>query len=335
MEGNIKPLLTAGTVIPAHPLALTPELAIDEPYQRKLTRYYLEAGAGGVAVGVHTTQFEIREHQLLEPALRMAAEEIEHSDTGRPIIKVAGISGPVEQALREADLALKYGYHLGLVSNGGLDQLSELELLKRSEKIGERIPVFGFYLQPAVGGRLLSYDFWKDFAEIPNVHAIKVAPFDRYLTLDVVRAVCHSSRRDDIALYTGNDDHIILDLLTSYRFDVDGEIVEKDFAGGLLGHWAFWTERAVSYFEQTKKIKREEGPIPVEMLQLSNEVTDLNAAIFDPNHQFRGCLSGIHEMLRRQGLMRYNVCLSPEEKLSPGQLEEIERVWKAYRKRKY
>jgi hypothetical protein len=332
VKTTIKQLLAAGTVIPAHPLALTPSFSVDEPHQRRLTRYYLEAGAGGVAVGVHTTQFEIRDagHDLLEPALRMAAEEIDGAAAGRPIIKVAGICGPVEQALQEAELALKYGYHLGLVSNGGLPSLCELDLLKRTEKIGEVIPVFGFYLQPAVGGRFLSFDFWKDFAEIPNVHAIKVAPFNRYQTLDVVRAVCHASRHEDIALYTGNDDHIILDLLTTYRFNVKGKVVEKDFVGGLLGHWAFWTKHAVAYFERIKKMKKENAPVPEELLHLNNDITDINAAVFDPAHHFKGCLSGIHEMLRRQGLMRYNVCLNPDEKLSPGQMEEIERIHEAY-----
>lgn len=332
MEASVKQLLAAGTVIPAHPLALTPSFAIDEPYQRGLTRYYIDAGAGGVAVGVHTTQFEIRDpkHNLLEPVLRMTAEEIAAADPDRPLIKVAGICGPTGQALQEAELALKYGYHLGLLSNGGLSDLSETELLRRAEKISGLIPVFGFYLQPAVGGRELSFAFWKDFADIPNVHAIKVAPFNRYQTLDVVRGVCHSSRRDDIALYTGNDDNIILDLLTTYRFFIDGEMVEKDFVGGLLGHWAFRTEQAVEYFNLIRNIKRHHAAIPGELLQLNNEVTDLNAAVFDPANRFHGCLSGIHEMLRRQGLMRYNVCLNEKEGLSPGQMEEIERVCKIY-----
>ncbi|MGZ8559208.1 MAG: dihydrodipicolinate synthase family protein, partial [Chitinophagaceae bacterium] len=246
LHPSIQKALQEGVVIPAHPLALTNDRQLDEKRQRLLTRYYIASGAGGVAVGVHTTQFEIRrpEINLLEPVLKIAADEIEQAALKYPFIKVAGICGPTDISQQEAELAMKYGYHLGLISMGGLAGYSEAGLIKRVEAISQIIPVFGFYLQPAVGGRILSYEFWKDFAEISNVQAIKVAAFNRYQTLDVVRAVCNSSRRNEIALYTGNDDNIVADLLTPYQFVIDGEKVEKRFVGGLLGHWAVWTKKA-------------------------------------------------------------------------------------------
>jgi dihydrodipicolinate synthase/N-acetylneuraminate lyase len=239
--------------------------------------------------------------------------------------------GPTEQAVSEAELASSLGYDLGLVSPGGLNHLSERELIKRAERLAEIIPVFGFYLQPAVGGRLLSFDFWRDFAEIPNVHAIKMAPFNRYQTLDVVRGVCHSSRYRDIALYTGNDDNIIPDLLTTYRFNVEGEAREKAIVGGLLGHWAVWTQKAVALLEEVKKCKREgDARLLNELLTRGIEVTDANAVIFDANNDFHGCIPGIHEILRRQGLLEGRWCLNPKEELSPGQLEEIDRLYASY-----
>ena len=329
---DVKELLLEGTVIPAHPLALDQNIRLDEKRQRALTRYYIDCGVGGVAVGVHTTQFEIRnpEVNLLEPVLKLAAEEIESAGSDRPFIKVAGICGPTSQALKEAELAVKYGYDLGLVSMGGLNKWSDDELIKRIYAISEIIPVFGFYLQPVVGGRLLSYEFWREFAEIPNVHAIKVAAFNRYQTLDVVRAVCHSGRRDQIALYTGNDDNIIADLLTSYRFEVNGDLIEKRFVGGLLGHWAVWTKKAVELFEQIRlSIHNGYEGMP-ELMQTGIEVTDMNAAIFDPQNSFKGCIAGIHEVLYRQGLLEGTWCLNPNEKLSDGQMEEIDRVCRDY-----
>lgn len=328
---SLKQLLDEGTVIPAHPLALTDSRKLDETKQKLLTRYYMAAGAGGVAVGVHTTQFEIRkpEINLLEPVLRLAAEQIRDTDPGRPFLKVAGITGNTTQALHEAALAVKHGFHLGLVSMGGLNHLSESDLVKRLEKISEVIPVFGFYLQPAVGGRLLSYDFWKDAASLPNLYAIKVAAFNRYQTLDVVRAVCASSRAQDIALYTGNDDNIVADLLTSYRFEVDGKEIEKRFVGGLLGHWAVWTGAAVKLLARIKASRNDNHAIG-KLLATGIAVTDMNAAIFDPVNSFHGCIPGIHEVLRRQGLLEGIWCLNPEEKLSAGQAEEITRVCAAY-----
>ena len=216
----------------------------------------MACGVGGLAVGVHTTQFEIRkpEFNLLETVLRITSEEINEESGKRPLIKVAGICGPTTQALKEAELALKYGYDLGLVSLGGLNAWSDAELIKHMISISEVIPVFGFYLQPSVGGRLLSFEYWRDFVEIPNVRAIKVAAFNRYQTLDVFRAVCHSSRRNEIALYTGNDDNIVADLLTPYRFQVNGKQVEKRFVGGLLGHWAVWTKKAVELFQRSNNV---------------------------------------------------------------------------------
>tara|TARA_R110000737_G_scaffold349418_1_gene385571 strand:- start:2366 stop:3439 length:1074 start_codon:yes stop_codon:yes gene_type:complete len=333
LDSSVAKLLNEGTVIPAHPLALTAALHLDEARQRQLTRYYIASGAGGVAVGVHTTQFEIRkpEINLLEPVLKMAADEIAMAQLARPFIKVAGICGPVEQALKEAEMACKYGYHLGLLSNGGLDNYTEAELIKRTEAVAEMIPVFGFYLQPAVGGRYLSYDFWKDFAEIPNVQAIKVAAFNRYQTLDVVRAVCHSSRRKEIALYTGNDDNIVADLLTPYQFLVNGEQVEKSFVGGLLGHWAVWTKQAVELFKEVKTCISNDYVGAEKLLAKGVEVTDMNAVIFDARNAFMGCIPGIHEVLRRQSLLQAGFCLNAEEVLSGGQAEEIDRICESYR----
>jgi hypothetical protein len=328
----IKELLHKGTVIPAHPLALNENRQLDKERQRRLTRYYMAAGAGGVAVGVHTTQFEIRkpEFNLLETVLRLAAEEIEKVKGDEPFIKVAGIVGPTTQALKEAALAVQYGYHLGLVSLGGLKDHSEAELIEHIKAVAEVIPVFGFYLQPAVGGRILSYNFWRHLADIPNVHAIKIAAFNRYQTLDVVRAVCSSARRDEIALYTGNDDNIVADLLTPYRFTINGEQVEKRFVGGLLGHWAAWTQKAVELLAEVKNVISTGAMDMENMLAKGIEVTDMNEVIFDARNGFHGCIPGIHEVLRRQGLLEGRWCLNPEEELSTGQMEEINRIYKMY-----
>ena len=332
MDSLKEKLLYEGTVIPAHPLALTSALKMDEKRQRRLTRYYLAAGVGGVAVGVHTTQFSIRKPgiDLLEPVLRIAAEEIENAQLDKPFLKIAGICGPTEQALNEAQLAIKYGYDLGLVSLGGLQSFSEDQLVEHIKRISELIPVFGFYLQPSVGGRILSYDFWKKMVEIPGVYAIKTAPFNRYQTLDVVRAVCNSSRNEKIALYTGNDDNIVADLLATYRFNVDGKTVEKKFAGGLLGHWSVWTQKVVELFEEIKLCRQNKYEGLSELLIKGISVTDMNAAIFDPSHAFKGSIAGIHEVLRRQGLLEGVWCLDEGEVLSPGQADEIGRVTTQY-----
>lgn len=334
-EQRLSPELTKalhdGLVIPAHPLALDENRKLDEAHQRALTKYYMASGAGGIAVGVHSTQFEIRDKEigLYEPVLRMAAEEVAKAKLDRPFIKVAGICGPTEQALEETEIALSLGYDAGLLSMGGLSGWSEKDILKRTETIAAKIPVVGFYLQPSVGGKIFSFDFWKEFAEIPGVVAIKMAPFNRYQTIDVARAVIYSSRRDDIALYTGNDDNIVNDLLTTYRFMVDGKPVEKKIVGGLLGHWAVWTHKAVELLEEIKQV-RDDKMMAAEWLTRNIEVTESNAAFFDPAHQFAGCIPGIHEVLRRQGLLKGTWCLNPHEELSPGQAEEIDRMYRDY-----
>jgi hypothetical protein len=327
-----KQLLLKGTVIPAHPLALTAERKLDEKHQRLLTRYYIASGAGGIAVGVHTTQFQIRDPKinLYRKVLQLAAEEIEKANLDRPFIKVAGVSGAADQAVNEAKICAELGYDIVLVSTNGLGDWSEDELLDRTRKIAEILPVFGFYLQPAVGGRVLSFDFWKAFAEIENVQAIKMAPFNRYQTLDVVRAVCTSSRANEIALYTGNDDNIVADLLTTYEVQVNGKLVEKDIVGGLLGHWAVWTKKAVELLEQIHRIKKSQSDIPREMLTINIAVTDTNAAFFDAANNFQGCIAGLHDVLRRQGLMEGVWCLNKNEGMSPGQKEEIDRVYREY-----
>lgn len=332
LSQDIKYLLSEGTVIPAHPLALHEDRSLDEAGQRLLTQYYMAAGSGGIAVGVHTTQFEIRnpETDLLRPVLQLAAEEIARVKTPANFIKVAGICGNTAQALHEAKLAVDCGYHLGLVSPGGLRNMSEAEILRHIADIAQVIPVFGFYLQPAVGGRVFSYSFWRAFAEIKNVHAIKVAAFSRYQTLDVVRAVAGSERSNDIALYTGNDDNIVADLITPFRFHANGKLIVKHFSGGLLGHWAVWTKAAVKLFAEIKAFQRHGAGNATALLQKGAAVTDMNAAIFDPANHFHGCIPGIHQVLHKQGLMKGTWCLRADEKLSEGQQGEIDRVRAAY-----
>jgi Dihydrodipicolinate synthetase family len=312
--------LRSGLVIPAHPLALNARRRLDERRQRALTRYYLAAGAGGIAVGVHTTQFAIRnpKHQLLKPVLELAAEETR----GREIVKVAGVCGKRKQAVAEAHLAASLGYDVALLSLADLRDKSIAELLEHSRCIASMIPVMGFYLQAAVGGRLLPYEFWRRFVEIENVVAIKIAPFSRYQTIDVVRAVAASGRANEIALYTGNDDNILNDLSTP--FDFSGKRIR--IVGGLLGHWAIWTKTAVAQLKMVKALPNGSSDV----LALGGKITDANAAIFDSVNQFRGCIPGIHEVLRRQGLLAGRWCLDPQEDLSPGQLVEIDRVCASY-----
>jgi len=333
-SSDILELLRRGTVIPAHPLALTKDRELDERHQRALTRYYLAAGARGLAVAVHTTQFEIREPQfaMLEPVLTLAAQEAERfsAQRGNVVALIAGICGDTEQAQREAELAVKLGYHAGLLSLAALKGASDDELLHHCRTVAQVIPLFGFYLQPAVGGRILSYSFWRRFAEIENLVGIKIAPFNRYQTLDVARAVAESGRAGEIALYTGNDDHILLDLLTPYRFRINGEAVTVRIVGGLLGQWAVWTKRAAEMLEQVHQITASSDPIPQELLSTAIELTDANAAIFDAANNYAGCLPGIYEVLRRQGLLAGRWCLDPREDLSPGQADEITRVINAY-----
>lgn len=328
----IKELLFRGTVIPAHPLALSAERKLDEAHQRLLTRYYIDSGAGGIAVGVHTTQFAIRDPKigLYEKVLALAAEEVDNAEIKRPFIKVAGVSGPTAQATLEAEIAHRQGYDLVLLSSNGLGHWSEEALLERANAVGEVMPLFGFYLQPAVGGKVLSRKFWEGLAAIDSLYAIKMAPFNRYQTLDVVQAVAESDRCDDIALYTGNDDNIVLDLLTEYAVATTHGMVKKRIVGGLLGHWAVWTKQAVLLLERIHQLIHSGAAIPPQLLTEAIEVTDSNAAFFDAANNFSGCIAGIHEVLRRQGLLKGIWCLDEEEDLSPGQGEEIDRVYKAY-----
>jgi dihydrodipicolinate synthase/N-acetylneuraminate lyase len=317
--------LAAGLVIPAHPLALTPRRTLDERRQRALTRYYLDAGAGGLAVGVHTTQFAIRHprHGLYRPVLELAAETARATrEDGVAPVLVAGAVGDTVQAVREAELAATLGYDMVLLSLGAMAAASDAELIRHCRAVSEVLPLFGFYLQPAVGGRVLGYAFWRQFAELPNAWAIKIAPFNRYRTLDVVRAVADSGR-DDLALYTGNDDTIVLDLLTPFPVERDGRAHALRIVGGLLGQWATWTRSAVRLLERVHAVR---GPIDAEWLSEAAALTDANGAIFDAAHDFAGCIPGIHEILRRQGLLKGTWCLDPDEALSPGQAAEIERV---------
>ncbi|HOX55298.1 MAG TPA: dihydrodipicolinate synthase family protein [Candidatus Paceibacterota bacterium] len=330
---DIQQALQRGLVIPACPLALNAGRKLDERRQRALLRYYAAAGAGGVAVGVHTTQFAIREPGvgLFRPVLALAAEEFSRADARRtePLARIGGICGETSQALREAGLLRELGYHAGLLSLAALRDASEDELIAHSRAVAEVLPVVGFYLQPAVGGRVLQFSFWRRFAEIGNVVAIKIAPFNRYQTLEVVRAVAESGR-EDIVLYTGNDDNIVLDLLTPYRFTVGGRVVERRVVGGLLGHWAVWTRAAVKLLWECHRAVESGGAVPAELVRKASEVTDCNAAFFDAANGFAGCIAGLHEVLRRQGLFEGIWCLDPREGLSAGQREEIDRVYAAY-----
>jgi len=325
--------LKNGTVIPANPLVLNDKRKMDERLQRVLTRYYLAAGAGGLAVAVHTTQFAIRDPKigLFEPILRIAAEEIDafEKTSGKTIVKVAGVCGPISQAVNEAEAVRKLGYDAVLLSPGGLNELTEDQMIDRTKEVASILPVVGFYLQPSVGGRQFTFEYWQRMCEIDNVVAIKCASFNRYQTLDVVRAVSTSSRADKIALYTGNDDNIVIDLLTTYRFIYNGRSYERRFIGGMLGHWAVWTHNVVLRFEELKKAAREEA-IPSELLTLAAEITDANSAFFDTSNNFTGCIAGIHEVLRRQGILKGIWCLDEHETLSPGQAEEIDRVYRSY-----
>jgi len=334
--GNSEPMsvrehLRLGQVIPAHPLALTEDRGLDETRQRGLTRYYIDAGAGGVAVGVHTTQFAIRDSAvgLFRPVLELAMDEAKsRADTSRPFAMIAGVCGHTAQARTEAEIAAALGYDAGLLSLGDWRTEGEEELLEHCRIIGETIPLFGFYLQPAVGGRVLSYRFWREFAEIPSVWAIKIAPFNRYQTIDVIRAVVESGR-DDIALYTGNDDNIVADLLTPFPVHVGGATVARWIDGGLLGQWAVWTRAAVAMLARIKAA-RESVVFDASLLSEGAALTDANSAVFDAPHRFAGCIPGIHEVLRRQGLLDGIWCLDPDETLSPGQAEEITRVERSY-----
>jgi dihydrodipicolinate synthase/N-acetylneuraminate lyase len=333
LNPEVAAALARGLVIPACPLALTSARKLDERRQRALVRYYVASGAGGLAVGVHTTQFEIRDPKiaLFAPALELAAAELDNLQprSTQPIMRIAGICGETGQAVSEALLIKRLGYHAGLLNLGALKTATEEGLLAHCRELASVIPLIGFYLQESVGGRNLSYSFWAKFAEIKNVAAIKIAAFNRYRTLDVIRAIAESGR-SDIALYTGNDDNIVADLLTPFRFKVGGRRVERRIVGGLLGQWAVWTSKAVELLDECRRHAATGAPIPQELLRLGAEITDANAAIFDAANNFAGCITGIHEVLRRQRLLEGIWTLNPSTGLSAGQIGEIERIYAAY-----
>ena len=341
MPLNLRRHLLAGQVIPAHPLALTPSRTLDERAQRALTRYYVEAGAGGVAVGVHTTQFAIHDPAigLYRPVLELAAETARAwlargGGAARPFALVAGLVGDTRQAVHEGEVARALGYDAGLLSLGGpsgpLGAATDATLLRHARAVAEVIPIVGFYLQPAVGGRPLGYRFWRALAEeVPNLVAVKIAPFDRYRTLDVVRAVAESGR-EDVALYTGNDDNIVVDLLTPFPVTVGGRPATRRIVGGLLGQWAVWTRCAVELLDEVRRVEASGAALDPAWLVRAAALTDANAALFDPHHAYAGCIPGIHEVLRRQGLLRGVWTLDPHERLSPGQAQEIDRVLRSY-----
>jgi hypothetical protein len=328
LSADVLGALREGGVFPAHPLALNARREFDPLRQRALTRYYIDAGVSGLAVGVHTTQFAIREAGLYEPVLRTAAETAANW-TERPLFLIAGLVGRTAQALREADVARGLGYHAGLLSLAAMQDASEDELIAHCAAVAAAIPVVGFYLQPAVGGIVLPASFWRRFAAIDNVIAIKIAPFNRYRTLDVVRGVVEAGAEERITLLTGNDDHIVADLLTPFRFHRHDEVVTVWITGGLLGHWCVWTRRVVELVARIRR-NRAEGALDPELLALDAAVTDCNGAFFDAANDFRGCIAGVHEVLRRQGLLEGTWCLDPNEGLSPGQAAEIDRVYAAY-----
>lgn len=329
---SLRARLARGLVIPACPLALNSARRLDERRQRALVRYYRAAGAGGLAVGVHTTQFAIRDPRvgLYAPVLELAASELRADATNQPV-RIAGICGPTAQAVAEANLARGFGYEAGLLSLGALRDSDDDALLAHCRTVAAVLPLVGFYLQPAAGGRLLSHTFWRRFVEIPEVVAIKIAPFNRYQTIDVVRAVA-ASGREDITLLTGNDDCIVADLVTPFRFPDERSSAARELriVGGLLGHWAVWTRRAAELLAECRAVSEVRAPVPAALLQRGIEVTDANAAFFDAANGFAGCIPGIHEVLRRQGLLEGTWCLDPHETLSPGQAAEIDRVCRAY-----
>lgn len=334
LPAGVRENVRRGTVIPAQPLALDGQRKFSPRYQTALTRYYIDAGVGGIAVGVHSTQFAIRDPSigLFEPVLSLASDVVDEyaGAQGRELFKVAGVCGKTTQAIREAQFVVSQSYHACLLSLAALADKSIDDLLVHCREVAKIMPVIGFYLQPAVGGRVLPYRFWREFAEIENVIAIKMAPFNRYQTLEVVRAVCDAGREDAITLYTGNDDNIIADLITPYRMVTQYGVKSVRIRGGLLGHWCVWTRAAVELLDEIHQVVDRGGDIPAEWLTRNIEVTDCNAAFFDAANNFAGCIPGIHEVLRRQGLLPGTWCLDPREVLSPGQSDEIDRVLAAY-----
>ncbi|MEJ0079204.1 MAG: dihydrodipicolinate synthase family protein [Alphaproteobacteria bacterium] len=320
--------LRRGAVIPAHPLALDANRKLDARRQRALSRYYIDAGAGGLAVGVHTTQFAIREAGLYRPVLELAIRTAADW-TRKPLVMIAGLAGRTAQAVGEAHIARDLGYQAGLLSLAAMKGASEDELIAHAETVAREMPLVGFYLQPAVGGIVLPVSFWRRFAQIENVVAIKMAPFNRYRTLDVVRGVVEAGAADRVSLYTGNDDHILLDLVTPFTVMMRGAPVTVRIKGGLLGHWSVWVKSAVELLDRLHAVTTGDS-VPVDVLALDSRITDCNAAIFDVANDFHGVICGCHEILRRQGLLEGIWCLDPNESLGPGQKEEIDRVCAAY-----
>ncbi len=326
---DLQQLLNNGLVIPAHPTALTKNLKLDERRQRALSRYYLDSGSGGLAIGVHTSQFEIREVGLYQPVLEIGKEELDSfcNKSKKSIIRIAGVLGKTQQAVKEAKMASDLGYHAVLLSLAALKNHTNEKLIEHCKAVAEIIPVIGFYLQPSLGGLLLDTHFWREFSKIKNVVAIKIAPFDRYYTIDVIRGVAESGRTDEIALYTGNDDNIVADLLTEYRIPVGNKIIKKRIVGGLLGHWSVWNKKSVELLDRIKKSTFSDIS---DLLTLGIKITDANAAFFDSRNMFKGSIAGIHEILIRQGLLEANYTINPKEMLSLGQKEEIDRVYTIY-----
>lgn len=321
-----------GMVIPATPLALDMNKKIDVKHQKALVRYHIDCGVGGIAIGVHSTQFEIREHGVFEDLLKLVSDEIDSwsAKTNKKILKVAGVCGAEEQALKEAKYAASVGYQAALLSLTALKGQNLDKLIAHCRKVAEVMPIIGFYMQTSVGGIVLPYEFWKEFATIPNVLGIKIAPFNRYKTFDVVRAICEAGKENDITLYTGNDDNIVVDLISEYKVATTSGIKSLRIKGGLLGHWCVWTQKAVELLSEIHQLIDSEKDIPQELLMRANQITDSNDAFFDSKNDFLGCISGLHEVLYRQGLMANTLCLSPKEVLSEGQAEEITRVYAAY-----
>ncbi|MCJ8329003.1 MAG: dihydrodipicolinate synthase family protein [Lentisphaeria bacterium] len=323
-----------GCVIPAHPLSLNEDKTMDTDDMRAIARYYIDAGVGGIAIGVHTTQFEIRDPDvgLFEKVLRFTSSTIDSycAETKQSIMKISGVCGDTEQAISEARFSRELGFHASLLSLAALKDASIDEMIAHCKAIAAEIPIIGFYLQPAVGGRVLPFEFWRRFAEIDNVLGIKMAPFNRYQTIDVVRAVCEAGKENDITLYTGNDDNIVMDLLSPYRFETETGPKEIRIKGGLLGHWCVWTRTAVALIDELHTYTESNRDIPQELLTRNIEVTDSNAVFFDAANAFAGCIPGVHEVLRRQGLMKSVRCLNSKEILSPGQSDEIDRVYASY-----
>jgi hypothetical protein len=328
MSANLQNRLRDGVVIPAHPLALDDEGAVDLRAQRALTRYYLAAGVHGVAVGVHTTQFELHEDRgLLTEVWRLAATTADES--GRAPVLVAGLTGDTADAVVEGQIAVEAGYEVALLCPWGMADVTEAAMVERARAVGEVLPTIGFYLQESVGGRRLGRDYWRRLFDLESVVAVKTAPFDRYRTNDVVQALLEHDRWDEVAVLTGNDDNIVHDLITPYRRQVCGQEREVRATGGLLGQWAVGARAAVDVVARVAQAMAS-GAVPTSILRSAAEFVDVNAAVFDVDHDFAGCVAGVNEVLRQQGLVPTVRCLGKRDILSPGQAEQIAQVRERY-----